>query len=86
MLAAIPVYLVALMWANAWFSARWIGVDAARANLEEVRWLPFYYHYFTTETHALRSLLAVVAMYLPVGIGYWVWTLRRARARLAAPR
>ena len=81
LLAAIPVYLVALMWANAWFSARWVGVGQASAKWENVRWLPFYYHYFTTETHALRSLLAVVAMYVPVGIGCWMWTLRPAHAR-----
>ncbi len=80
LLAAIPVYLVALMWANAWFSARWIGVGQAPAKWAEVRWLPFYYHYFTTEAQALRSLLAVSAMYVPVGIGCWLWTLRRAGA------
>ena len=59
------------MWTNGWFSARWVGVDAARAVLQKVNWLPFYYHYFSTETRALRSLLACVAMYAPVGIGYW---------------
>ena len=81
LLAAIPAYLVALMWANAWFSGGWVRIDQASAKLQEVRWLPFYYHYYTTETHALRSLLAVVAMYLPVGIGYWLWTLRPGRVR-----
>ena len=80
---ASPIYLAALMWANAWFGARWVGMEQARAVLDGVRWLPFYYHYFTTETHALRSLLAEVAMYLPVGIAYWIWTLRRARAHVA---
>jgi len=80
LLAAVPAYLLALMWANAWFSAGWVGVEKALANLDEVRWLPFYYHYYTTETHALRSLLACVAMYLPVGIGYWAWTLRRSHS------
>ena len=54
--------------------------ELARAKLDAVHWLPFYYHYFSTETHALRSLLAVAAMYLPVGVGYWMWTLRRASA------
>jgi NitT/TauT family transport system permease protein len=50
------------------------ALDAA-AKLDGVHWLPFYYHYFSTETQALRSLLAVAAMYLPVGFGYWMWTL-----------
>ena len=72
--AAIPVYLVVLTWANAWFNARWLGIGQ-RAKLDGVRWLPSY-HYFSTETRALRSLIAVAAMYLPVGLGYWMWTLR----------
>ena len=80
LLAAIPVYLVVLIWANAWFGAHWLGVGPARAKLDGVHWLPFYYHYFSTETHALRSLLAVAAMYLPVGFGYWMWTLRATPA------
>ena len=44
--AAIPIYLVVLTWANAWFNAKWLGVGPARANLDGVHWLPFYYHYF----------------------------------------
>ncbi len=80
LLAAIPLYLVVLIWANAWFSAHWLGVGPAHAKLDGVHWLPFYYHYFSTETHALRSLLAVAAMYLPVGFGYWMWTLRATPA------
>jgi VanZ family protein len=79
LLVGVPIYVVALMWANAWFTARWLGVEAASTNLDKVRWLPFYYHYYTTETHALRSLLACIAMYLPVGLAYWLWTLRRSR-------
>jgi VanZ family protein len=81
LLCAAPVYVVALAWANRWFTARWTGLDAALANLRDVRWLPFYYHYYTTETHALQSLLAVLAMYLPVGVGYSIATARDAAAR-----
>jgi VanZ family protein len=78
-LIASPVYLFVLMWANGWFT-EWAGVAHARASFEGVFWLPFYYHYYTTETHAMRSALACVAMYLPVGFGYWIWTLRRGYA------
>ena len=76
----IPLYLLALMWANAWFSARWLSLAQARAGLADVHWLPFYYHYYTTETHALRSLVATLAMYLPVGFGYWLGSLRAHRS------
>src|SRR5262249_8262064 len=54
-LMVIPAYLFALMWANGWFSTRWAGLDHADASLQAVNWLPFYYHYYTTETEALRS-------------------------------
>lgn len=72
-LAAVP-YVVVLMALNGWFDARWVGVDLALANLAEVRFLPFYYHYFTTETHAVRSFVACAAMYLTVGLGAWTWS------------
>ena len=76
-----PVYLLALAWVSGWFAAKWTGLDAARANLADVHWLPFYYHYYTTETEALKSLLACAAEYVPVGMGYWLWV-----ERLPAPR
>lgn len=76
LLLATPAYLLGLMWANGWFSAGWVDIGMARANLANVRWLPFYYHYFTTETAALQSLLRCTAMYLPVGLFYCLWTLR----------
>ena len=78
LVALTPVYLVALAWASGWFAAKWVGVEQARAGLPEVHWLPFYYHYYTTETQALQSLLACAAMYLPVGFGYWALTMRSA--------
>lgn len=78
LLAASPAYLLALMWANGWFSAGWAGAEHAVASVREVNWLPFYYHYFTTETEAMRSVLAILGMYMPVGFGYWTWTLRRS--------
>ncbi len=69
LLACLP-YLVALMWVNGWFRATWVGLTQAAAGLDQVHWLPFYYHYFTTETRALVSLMACIAMYSPVGIGF----------------
>ena len=77
-LLASPAYLLVLMWASGLFSADWAGVDYARANLQEVNWLPFFYHYYSTETDALRSAMICAAMYMPVGLIYWMWTLRRS--------
>lgn len=65
------VYLLLLLQANGWFSHRWSGADAAAAKLGELHFLPFYYHYFTTEAKALFSLASVCLMYLPVGLLVW---------------
>jgi VanZ family protein len=77
LLLGIPVYLVVLAWANNLLRGGWLAQNVARAGLDGLHWLPFYYHYYTTETHALQSLMATFAMYLPVGFAYWVWTMRR---------
>ena len=77
-LLLIP-YLFALMWASGWFSASWGGAEHALTNLEQVRWLPFHYHYYTTETGALVSLVLYTAMYLPVGFSYWIWRFTHVR-------
>ena len=76
----IPLYVVALMVANGWFSAARVGAEQVTASLRDVQWLPFYYHYFTTETEALKSLLGCTGMYLPVGIAYWMWTARPSQS------
>jgi hypothetical protein len=56
--AASLVYLVVLAWANAWLSARG-SASGWRAPRLSSAMAAFYYHYFSTETRALRSLLAV---------------------------
>jgi len=75
----IPVYVVALMVANGWFSAGRVGAEQVTAGVRNLQWLPFYYHYFTTETEALKSLLGCTGMYLPVGFAYWMWTARASQ-------
>jgi VanZ family protein len=61
-------YLLAMVTVNGWFSARWHGWDRARGTWSELRFMPFYYHYFTTEALALFSLASVALMYAPVGL------------------
>ncbi|MBS1157321.1 MAG: hypothetical protein H6R07_3245 [Proteobacteria bacterium] len=65
------VYLFALLEVNGWFSHRWGGMDFALSQLEELHFLPFYYHYYTTEAKALYSLASVCFMYLPIGLLVW---------------
>ncbi len=65
------IYLLALLQVNGWFSHAWNSTDYAVAQLDELHFLPFYYHYFTTEAKALYSLASVCLMYLPIGLLTW---------------
>ena len=76
---ALP-YLLALLEINGWFTVRWHGLAAAMAQLAEVNFMPFYYHYFTTEAIALFSLVTVSASYVPMGLMVWAF----GRSPLAA--
>lgn len=82
-LAATPLYLAALAVLNG-FSGRLEPAWTAAEKLRATRFTPFYYHYFTSETAAMWSLLANAAAYAPVGIGLWLLRPRAARAGLAA--
>ena len=72
---ALP-YVGALAWANGWLSGTWSGWEQVRESLGAVRWMPLYYHYFSTEMTALVSLLYCVLMYAPVGAACVAWGLR----------
>ena len=77
---AVP-YLVTLMALNNWFSAPWLSLSAILDRVDDIRLLPFYFHYFTTETTAMLSLLAQAAMYTPIGLAFWArQTHRQASA------
>jgi glycopeptide antibiotics resistance protein len=73
--AALP-YILLLAALGGGFSAPWLPPQDALVRLAEVRVMPFYYHYFTTESAAVASLFAQAGMYAPVGLA--VWALRPA--------
>jgi hypothetical protein len=77
---ALP-YLLFLAALAGWFDAPWLSPGEALARLGDVRFLPFYYHYFTSEPAAMASLLANAAMYAP--IGGILWARRASRRRVA---
>lgn len=57
----------------------WMDSELAWRRLaDEVRFVPFYYHYYTTEMHALTSLLAVAISHAPLGLLGWAWHVRPA--------
>ncbi len=79
--ALAAAYLTVLLELNGWFGARWHGLDDAIAKLQQVKFMPFYYHYFTTEALALLSLGVVAMSYTPVAL--LAWAHRRSAGRAA---
>ena len=73
-----PAYLAGLALVNGWFRFAWQGMDAAAAQFGTLRLMPFYYHYYTTEAHALYSLGIVALMYLPVAVFGFAWRIQPA--------
>lgn len=66
------IYMLVLLQANGWFSGHWDGLGFAGAQLTELHFTPFYYHYFTSEAKALVSVVMVVMMYAPIGLVVWL--------------
>ena len=71
----LPAYIAALAAASGLFRGGWDTAHLPGA-IAELHFLPFYYHYFTTEAKALNSLLGISALYVPVGIFCWAWKAR----------
>jgi VanZ family protein len=67
-----PVYLTGLIATQNWHFQEWLSWESGLAKLPQVHFLPFYYHYFTTETAALASLLRISASYAPIGVVLWM--------------
>ena len=65
------LYLILVAAVNGWFEHQWRGFDAAMIALDDVHFLPFYYHYYTTEQAALLSLAAICLLYAPIGVLTW---------------
>ena len=64
-------YLLLLLAANGWFNHPFRDLAAAQTQWVQLRLMPFYYHYYTTEAAAVFSLGSVALMYLPVALSGW---------------
>jgi len=71
-LSALPLYAVLLLAMIGFFTSNLESGSSALAKLQQVRFLPFYYHYFTSETQALYSLLLHAGAYAPIGLMLWI--------------
>ncbi|BBP05643.1 hypothetical protein TPL01_17880 [Sulfuriferula plumbiphila] len=81
---ALPFYLLALAVLLNGHRAHWLSWHDGLARLQEVHFLPFYYHYYTSEAVALTSLLFVVVAYAPFGMLAYLWRLGAVRRMGAA--
>ena len=77
LLIAAGPFLLTIASLNGWFSASWEISSDALVRLRPEQFLPLYYHYYTTETNAVASVLSVFGMYLPIGIACWLWDWSR---------
>lgn len=72
---AVPVlalpYVILLTVLSGWFGVSWLSLGEAWARLPQFHVMPFYYHYWTSESLAMISLTAQVGMYSPVGLAWW---------------
>lgn len=66
-------YLLSIAYLNGWSLSNLELTGNAIGKLSKINWLPFYYHYYSTESVALTSLLSISLMYTPVGFGLWLW-------------
>ncbi|NMF96723.1 VanZ family protein [Aromatoleum toluolicum] len=83
-LLATPLYLLLTLALNEVLPLRLQPLWAATEKLAELRFLPFYYHYYTSETAAVRSVLAIAGSYAPIGLAAALAFPGRRRAAWAA--
>ena len=71
---------VILLAAVAWLGKKPIlTFEQGLKRLDEISFMPFFYHYYTSESAAMTSLFAVVIMFFPMGVQYWIWRVTRLR-------
>ena len=80
LLSAIP-YLLILLSVNGFFSQGWISYEDAISKFDRKMLLPFYFHYYSTETRAVLSLLYNAALYAPIGIACWMLSFAKANKK-----
>ncbi len=63
-------YTVLVSYLNGWFQLELSQFYIEKFNA--IQWLPFYYHYFTSEAVALVSLLYSILIYIPLCMTSWL--------------
>ena len=60
-----------------------LTIGQGMRRLNEISFMPFFYHYYTSESAAMTSLLGVAAMFVPLGVQYWIWRITQLREFIA---
>lgn len=61
-------YIAALIKIYEWLDKEWQSWAEGWSQLSGKMFIPFFYHYYTTETDAVMSILANAAIYAPMGV------------------
>jgi VanZ family protein len=69
---AAPAYFAVALYIKGLLPPALDATWAALEKLQSLSFLPFYYHYYTSETEAMQSLLLNAGLYLPVGLLVWI--------------
>jgi VanZ family protein len=84
LLAAVP-YLLILLATNGYLTNSWESMAGAADRFQALHLAPFYYHYFASTVWATSSVVLYFLLYIPVGIGFWLWVGRRDVRSQASP-
>jgi len=81
----VPFYLGALFLLFVKGETQW-SLETAAAQLAQLRFIPFYYHYYTSETVAFVSVMAHFCAYAIAGVLVWLRSPLTATEAPPAPR
>jgi VanZ family protein len=66
-----PLFLVFVLFIKHWTLSPSQDLQGRVDTLLQLSWVPFYYHYFTTEMAALKSVMLQIAIISPVALFAW---------------
>jgi len=72
-------YAVLVIALSGWQAGGWLGIEEGLDRLASINFLPFYYHYFTTEQKAMFSAVTRAILFAPTGLLAWMWVAGRVR-------
>jgi hypothetical protein len=70
--AAIPIYLLLVIFVSGVLSNQWWTLDEATNALEPRQFLPFWNFYIVSKAHAAQSLVITSMVYAPIGVMVWL--------------